>query len=175
MILLILAVIAIECVKLYLPSYYDMTKIGITKIPCFLIGVYLGWCAYCGKRITVWYVLAVVLLCGVTWVYKQYDDGIYFNIVSKLVKLPVICALLLYISNWRIGGAVNGMLGWIGRFSLEIYMLHLLIYNVFDILHTPQPWSITLAILLSVALCYPLNCLIARFKQVCPVPSCFHR
>lgn len=155
-----------ELLKRCCPEYYEIIAIGLTKIPCFIIGVYLGWCAARKKRLTISYVLVILLIGGVSWIYKSYDNGVYFNIVSKLIKIPLLCVCLLFISTWDWGKVVNGLFSWVGRFSLEIYMLHLLIYNVLDSCYFESLDAIVIAIVLSLVLCSPVNAAVSYLKNL---------
>ncbi len=112
------------------PGWYA-TSIGIDKIPIFLLGVYAGEfvqssekrgicfarrCGYC--------VDSHIILEKETW---PYGISLY-GIAEKVVYMFFICLVLSLVENWRVIKWIRLFLVWFGKYSLELYVLHLLIF-----------------------------------------------
>lgn len=107
------------------------TSIGIDKIPIFLLGVYAGQISFNHRKkegfvllVAVGIVWIVTLFLKETW---PYGISLY-GIAEKVVYMFFICLVLSLVENWRVIKWIRLFLVWFGKYSLELYVLHLLIF-----------------------------------------------
>lgn len=119
-------------VAIIAPAYYDKVSIGINKIPIFITGIYAGKLSLFEMKKE-----SIVFLCltGVFWMISfflkshfEYAVEIY-TMTEKIVYMFAICILLLVSENLAFVKWICKMLKWFGRYSLELYVLHLLVFG----------------------------------------------
>lgn len=104
-----------------------MLQIGITKALMFFIGMLVGWCSCLGRSISWKHYTGGILLC-LTFLLKRQSDVYvpYYEMAYRLLMMPLACLALEYFKQKRL----NTVLQWFGRYSLEIYVLQMLIIGV---------------------------------------------
>ncbi len=153
-------------------DYYDLVEIGIVKIPFFIIGILAGFAAKDNRLSDTGYhiCLAVITLAYlILTVVNHRVDGYWLNhatgVFQKLFFIPLLCIVLGFLGNGWIGKAVTGFFGWFGKYSLELYILHLHFYMFFHYgplnAVLPDVAQASLAMLLALLLCRPVNKLLA--------------
>lgn len=109
-------------------DYYIQTRLGITKIPFFIFGVYAGKLSMQGKKMSVlWLVALVILLCG-SYMISFEEVVIVRESLRRLLGIPLCCLLFLFIYRCR---QIISLLQILGKYSLEIYIMHLLFRGIF--------------------------------------------
>lgn len=146
--------IALYCLKMFFPSYYFMTSFALFRIPFFFFGAYV---AYFNKRNN-----------DVSWLLLWSLSYIIFSIAnySNIDDLRQIFMMTFFLPIW--GCAINYLhknnfvhiykiLCWFGKYTLEIYLLHMMITNVGLRLGLNVRISIILAEFLAILLCQHTN------------------
>ncbi len=152
----------------FVGDYYDVVEIGLGKIPFFILGILFGYEAFYNKMSNKAYGLCIIiffLLYIIFALLNHRDDDYWINYATgffqKLSFSFIICSLFLIADNNRIGGIVIRVFNWLGKYSLELYILHLHFYMFFHFgfLRTVIPvWTqATMAVLLAVMFCVPVN------------------
>ena len=115
----------------YRSELMGIAMIGIDKIPIFLLGVYAGQISFNHRKkegfvllVAVGIVWIVTLFLKETW---PYGISLY-GIAEKVVYMFFICLVLSLVENWRVIKWIRLFLVWFGKYSLELYVLHLLIF-----------------------------------------------
>ena len=114
-------------------SYYDLIKIGITKIPMFLIGMIMAYMSKENMKLNIYYFICICLMLIINFILKNkftFFIPIY-EISYRLLSIPIICVCLNYFKS-KIQLIL--ILEWFGKYSLEIYVLHLLLIDKIKIL-----------------------------------------
>lgn len=131
--LLILISIVFNIVLEYFqPEYYEKISIGIEKIPIFILGIYIGSLSLQDKVKKQYIITSIVIIT--IWIisYKTktfwgYAYAIY-DMTEKLIYMFIICIFLSMTNKYKIHNYLCKILTWFGRYSLELYVLHLLIF-----------------------------------------------
>lgn len=148
------------------PSYYDMVSIGITQAPIFVIGMLFGY--YSSYKYTVswrtmmWLILVLVVLVGIKRISPFFQAPMILTL--RIVTIILVCYIfnkVMFLKN------VMGGVKWCGKYTLELYILHLHIYGLILKSHpygTNEYWGINFefleistAVILSLLLCYPVH------------------
>ena len=129
--LVLIAILLVHIVQYTCPEWYTKISIGINKIPIFLLGVYTGQISiYHRKREGLILLIAVAMV----WIASFFLKGIWaygvslYGMVEKIVYMFSISIFLLLFENWYPIKWIRIFLNWFGKYSLELYVLHLLIF-----------------------------------------------
>lgn len=166
--LIILTILLIILIKYFLPTYYSRISIGIDKIPIFILGVYAGQISFLNKTKEGLILLSVVVSVWILSfeVKNLYQYGVAINgMAEKIVYMSILCILISQCENWHLIQWINKCLRWFGKYSLELYVLHLLLYcfissNIFGVI-TPL-FKVCFMNICAILLCVP-------FHQICNV------
>ena len=129
------AVLVAVALYRFAPSFYDNVDLIVNRIPCFIFGALLG-------RLKVYLRAALNLLlciCGV----------VIMDVMARAGK-PALAGL---------HDVVSKVLSWFGRYSLELYLLHVMIRKMLNLndLPTTHPRYEAVVIIGAIALSIPLK------------------
>lgn len=163
----------IIAIKSLYGDYYGLIKIGVEKIPFFIIGMLFGYVVKNEKMTQKMYWLCFFIIALIYLVltftnrfypgyWVQHSAGIF----QKLFFMPLVCFIFNYLVKVKIGKSIVSFFDWLGRLSLELYILHLHFYMFFHhgFLNTSlSPMcQASLAVVLALLLCQPVNRLITQ-------------
>lgn len=159
------------------PSYYNMVSIGITQAPIFVIGMLFGYYSshkyMVSWRTMMWLILVLVVLVGIKRISPFFQAPMILTL--RIVTIILVCYIfnkVMFLKN------VMGGVKWCGKYTLELYVLHLHIYGLILQCH-PFGLSeccgikfefleISIAVIIALLLCLPFNrfsCLIS--SKIC--------
>lgn len=148
-------------------EYFQRASLGITKIPMFFLGMLFAYFTKNGELSEKNYLYLIILFAalylGLSFLRKYFDfwAGVSMAMVQKMVFMPLICAFLSVLEKIKLGVIIKQPLDWFGKYSLELYLLHLNIYlflskcNLFGSITVV--WKATLAMIAAIVLCVPTN------------------
>lgn len=188
--LIILFVSLSFLLKLFMPDYYAIIEIGFSKIPIFIIGMMAANLSIKGIPIRPISFSFVELFFIFVWILSLFIRKRipsiclpYVSILDKMIYIPMICLFF----NWGYRYGIISKLGfffrWIGKYTLELYVLHLLFYCFLGshfvrtyICNMTNLNNIVLSVSLSVLLCVPIHDLIDRIinkkiNRICQNPE----
>lgn len=126
---LVVACVAV-CWALYMsaPTYYAKLEIGLAKTPMFVIGMLVGFYSRKNKSFSWKHMLGGGMLLFLTFVMKKHFDFVtsYYDMAYRLLMMPLACIVLRRLNS----KTINATLQWFGKFSLEIYVLQMLMIGV---------------------------------------------
>jgi len=146
-------------------QYYDKVAIGVTKIPMFIVGILFGY-EVKNKRLSVKnYLFILLFFLSLYVVLSFFKDQMWVMIsigmLQKFVFMPAICLVINLFDGHKIQEMVVNFLNWFGKYSLELYILHLHIFMFLDkgflSAHIPMLYKATCSIILAIVLCVPVN------------------
>ena len=118
------------CLALYMnaPTYYAKLEIGIAKTPMFFIGMLAGYYSRINRVLSWKHIFGGGILLCVTFVIKRQSEFAmsYYEMAYRLLMMPLACMLL----TWLNSKPINAALQWFGKYSLEIYVLQMLVLGV---------------------------------------------
>ena len=120
------------------PEFYHNTEIALTRVPIFIYGAYLGEKVYRKKMISFWDCLIPVIGVILKTIQsadradghtdkKWWFDG---RLIVFLYSVAIMLILAMILDMLRAGGhlrLIRGLLRVIGKYSLEIYLTHVVI------------------------------------------------
>ena len=111
-------------------DYYKSVELGFPKIWMFFLGMLLGKYAYSNTKTS----KAHIVLFGcifVMAVLSNLSDNDFIkpfaDCLLRLVTIPIVCVLFNITQKWN--GFFHKILSWFGKYSLELYIIHLLTYE----------------------------------------------
>ena len=126
-------------IKIVTPDYYSLVGIGLTQIPCFIIGMYFGYISSNEKsnigilNISLCIFLPFIVLKLVSVFFPDIDYIV--KMMQRILGLMVFCFVMEKSAHIRMLRSVRGgvifVLDFIGKVTLEIYIFHLLIFYLF--------------------------------------------
>ena len=172
-----MGVFTVVLLEQYANDLYANVSIMLNRIPMFILGCLVGRMAYERRALSVRAVSVGFLLTAFLLYPLQMVDArilhVYlsalFNLFSCLVVVLALGALSARggTSVRRIHDALCRVLSWFGRYSLELYLLHVMIRKML-ILHglsTAMPRNEVLLVALSLALAVPFKRLAALIQK----------
>lgn len=127
-------VVVVNCLIRYLwPDYYGKVEIALTRIPVFIIGVLLGKYAKEEKMIDVGEIVLIILAYSYRMYTYEYDISGMSVRYWYIALAIVVCGVGAYFAEkWRkFFGKDIRLLVTAGKYSLELYIIHVWIRNLF--------------------------------------------
>ena len=112
--------------KIFLPKYYELVGIGIKQIPAFVIGIYAGYISLHGKSRDSWFFMVAVIAIYIICFLIDYKS--MKSLFEKMICISFISFILYKIESFQPAKVLRSILSWLGKYSLELYLLHLFIY-----------------------------------------------
>lgn len=146
-------------------EYYQQVERLVAKFPMFVLGIYTGYLAKTHQAISVKHVFSLLVLMCILIIADRYnrDFTMYYKDVAALLGMMVISLVLKKSSG---GGKIGNALKWLGKYSLELYIYHMLIKNwMMSILAlcgidgslTLLRIVVPIALILSLLICQPVH------------------
>lgn len=157
--------------KIASPDYYKIIKYGLTKMPIFIVGILVGFLSF--KELKIKYMPLKILVGGVIFFLLSISADRVSSLMpicamyEKFYFIVLLCYFMSSILPNKVAiGYILNPLRWLGQYTLEIYILHLLIYstlfNNFLGIAFDTTWNIVVSISLSIIICSPIHKLIQR-------------
>lgn len=149
-----------------MPEYWQTTGIWLAQTPAFLIGGYIMSRIIKGVKLN-WVAIAIIFILTVCMVVmaSYFKFGIPFSrIAVRFCGLVVLCCLMNVLSSYQYDWVLRP-LKWFGKYSLEIYVLHLLLYQPFKNLGYNSLYLIIMSIGLAVLLCRPVHIITEKIRN----------
>lgn len=153
LIILVIEVV-VTIVFFFAPNYYRTTSIGITKLPFFIVGAWVGKKSMSDYRLNVWCFVALVILLVILYMYPVCIWLCVRESVFRLIGIIVCCVALKYTEWFAI---LHRLLRWFGSYTLEIYILHLLFESILNNIIDNGYVKVVIAIGGALFLCVPVH------------------
>ena len=146
LVLCLTATIVTMMLQLYAKDLYMNISIATKRVPAFIIGVYIGKLAWEKKGKPIWIVwLQLILLCWMMIPLQLYNKKIMGVYLLALMNLT-ICEILMLLCEWtenkssvilKLRNGILAILNWFGKYTIEIYLIHVAFRKVFKTLDYP--------------------------------------
>ena len=130
-------------VYLYMPTYYRLVSIGLPKHTMFIVGIGIGYLCYRKIKVNLMVLIVTTFLLYLLFYLLRHNNVLYAQYASmaeKLFTIPIICLVLFKIKPYA--SYLFNCLQWMGKYTLEIYVLHLMIKQ-FLLLLDCNKWVMT--------------------------------
>ncbi len=174
--LILLCIVCINtCLYFFNNDIFSYLEIGITKIPIFFVGILFGYGAKNNILSKNTYLFCVFFVFIIYFFIRSINNnneylGEACSILQKLVIIPIITFIISLSNDLRIVQLALKLLGWFGKYSLELYIIHLHIFwflNISQIIDGLSLfWQATLSIVLALILCIPMNLFISKTNSL---------
>lgn len=143
------------------PSYWRLLQEWLSKTYTFPIGCYLGYLSKKKYHIS-YFILCFIQLSFIVLFYLKINT----SVMRTLASLPFICIFLSVLFKDNKFTKIRESLLWFGKHSLELYLLHVLIFKFFVvIIGMGDKWSMALGIFLGLILCHPISLAIKKYSK----------
>lgn len=163
--------------KYFCKDYYTIIEIGVDKIVFFLLGFIWGYIVKQNQITNKDYIIILGLIGAVYIVStlnriilgNKWGILILCNVSQKLFFMPAICFLMNFFSINRIGLYFGKILEWFGKYSLELYIIHLHLISLANF-YPPSfglPRIILIVFIISITLicCVPVHNIISMVQS----------
>ena len=164
LLLMIVFVATTRITQSFAPEYYQVHSHAFNGAYMFVVGSYL---AYLSKQEKVrQYIGGIILflIFFISFLLKRYDslfDFFYGGLMKTVIFIPTICIIFEVVDRFKSILWIRRILEWLGTYTLEIYLFHLLFYCLLTNIHLGlklQPiYSISIAEIAALLLCVPIN------------------
>lgn len=130
-ILIVFLYIAIIAIQYFLPDYFSKVEIGLVKAPIFFVGMMCGYVAK-NKKIFHHFIPLIVGCVAISFCWRFVNHtALSYGVSGSLLRIlcmALICLSLEYLKPN--GGILLKLLNWFGKYSLEIYLLHMMLHQL---------------------------------------------
>lgn len=157
--LLVLAVTANHLLVRFAPDIYQLYFNSLERYFMFFIGLYCGYLSCAGekeRRIGIGLVAVLLPMAYVlTWISPEYA---YLTAAARrlVITIPLVSLFFALVDKVRGAQPVMRVFNWLGQYTFELYILHLLIYCLLSSEVLALPWSKTVCISVAIALAFVL-------------------
>lgn len=150
-------------------DYYQLYFNGLERYFMFFIGIYCGYLSHMKKEdkkktIGLYLVVAMLPLAYLlAWYSLEYD---YLTAAARrlVITIPIVSVLFALIDKTKAGQPIMKAANWLGAYTFELYILHLLIYcflssEVFNFGLSDRMY-ISIAIVIALLVCKPVQMLV---------------
>lgn len=140
----------------YFVQYWNIVSIGVSRIPYFILGTLIAYYSSFIKNNQFKLLIGLALLY-IFSLFVECDHTIN-GMISLLMFILIISVLFSYISNNRMTFWIIIVFRWFGKYSFELYILHLYLYFIIkQVLCLRALENIVCACFLAVLLSVPMH------------------
>lgn len=162
--LLVLSCSLLGLIYFFFEDYYLMNKIGLSKIPFFIIGIWAGKQSYNEKAFHYIWIVVLFVVWRFATAFPILEWLCFCESFHRLFGITITC-LAIYGVSIVLHNKELKIIRWFGCYTLEIYILHLMIFEVlFDIMNNIYLIS-SLSIGIALLVCVPANKICGYISQ----------
>ena len=160
--------VAIYCLNKYCPDYYALIGKWIDKTLMFPMGMLCGYMCKTGislkRKYVIIMMIVLTILYMVTIVNPIFIKKEYLRCLCGVFSLSLLFSVL---EKSHYSKKILTVLHWLGTYSLELYVLHVLIFKTIDAcIVLSEPYKVMiLSIFLALLVCKPVHNVINNFES----------
>ena len=156
-------------ISVFFPDYFEKIQLSLPKTPIFFIGIYFGYLVQNSESISFMKYLSLLLGLVLLFFCISRIDRLFFNYVNislQLITLALLCLAIERFYSTRVIYFLISVWRWIGRYSLELYILHSMFAGIVEtftdlsLLH-----NAVLVMLFSFILCKPSQLFVQKITN----------
>lgn len=158
-------------IKLLYPDYFSGVAPALIQFPTFFVGILIGYLSMNKVRVSLFRYLFIMFPCLI--VYKLiFSDSFfigYLPMISCLVTIPFVCYIIEVFQSKKVMKNLCLIFAWFGKYSLELYVLHLMLMKLVKNISPYDVYTNTILVLtITFLLLVPVSKCINRLsKQFC--------
>ncbi len=137
-----------------IPDYYEKISIGIAKVPFFIIGAWAGRESILKKEISLWLIALLLIVLVVLYLWQPCQWLNIREIFFRLTGISACCLPLQMTDKFTI---LHSCLRWFGKYTLELYIMHLMLKSAISYLSDSMLIQTIWAIGCALLLCMPIQ------------------
>ena len=128
----------------------------------FPIGCYVGYLAKNGIKIHL-SMIGIFVLCSIVLFYY----GVNEPVTRSCIGIPLACLLMPIVFKDGKNDKIRELIKWFGQKSLELYLLHVIIYfAIQETIGLKKMWlAMVIAVCCAIIICEPISLLIKKITQ----------
>ena len=146
----------------YCPDYYELIRIGLDRVSVFFVGAYIMYMSYKRQSINMLIGGGILLFAILSW---RFSGSSELMLLLSMIFLPLALAIIFgYVFKWvsqvRPLTIINNVFSWLGKYSLEIYIIHLLVFNLlkdYVLTNTTEQICMVIGEATALVLCLPVH------------------
>ena len=130
--LIVFLIILNFLIESFVPDKYNQIEIALRHSPMFVVGIYLARFSFenvSNKVIVLYWCGVVVFTLTLRLLMQLGGDASYYSDIKQLFYLPFISMLFFLLYKFDFGKIIMMAFKWMGHYSLEIYILHIVVYR----------------------------------------------
>ena len=144
------------------PDYWENEKIGFCRILIFPLGVFCGYLAKRNYSISYRSLLFYFVFCFILMFVMDKIDNEYLGFGRTLLGIPLAVVSVDFMGT-KLKKLLRPVMLFLGKYSLELYLLHLFISFIFKFFHIfNSAIGMTIGIIAALLLCKPVNQLVDK-------------
>lgn len=151
-------------IYIYCPNYWELVGIWVVKSPMFLLGMIAGYYASISCKVSLQQFMIYIIVLALLLVTTR-SIGFIYGILRVLIGMPLICMCFSVINEKKCVW-IHSLFRWLGKYSLEIYLLHLFIYWSWHNMYAmDETLRYIITIVVTLILCERVHLLIDRIQN----------
>lgn len=176
-ILLIVSLITVNfLIESFFPDKYNQIEIALRHSPIFIIGIYLARFSLenvNNKILVLYWCGVIVLILALRSLMQWGGEASYYSDIKQLFYLPFISMLFFLLYKFDLGKIIMMIFKWMGYYSLEIYILHIVVYRFAVSLTGYQylenivgdTFAVLSTLVVALMICVPIHNFIEKIKM----------
>lgn len=163
-VILVSAIICNHLIATFALDYYKMHDMGLEQYFIFFIGMYCGYLSRLPdkeRHLGLGLIVALLPIAFLLAMLRPEYSYLTAAMRRVVITIPLVSLFFALMDKVRFGKPIMQVFNWLGAYTFELYILHLLIYCFLTSEVPALPWShsvcITLAIILALVLCAPVQ------------------
>jgi len=130
------SIVFVIILKLYNTALYENISIALLRFPVFFVGCMLGKMVYEKRNVSYYTIWGWIGLSLFTNVFLGLWETAILRVYSTTLFNFGLCMLLIMFLGWSdnrnlfVGKYIKQIFGWFGRYSLELYLIHVVIRKI---------------------------------------------
>lgn len=147
-------------IKISFPSYYALIDVGVQKIPLLILGSATMFVI--SRKSSSYAELLIVVLCILMFSFVERSA---FYMIVNFLSIIILSLFFCFCDKHRILRTILVVFRWLGKYTLELYIIHLLFYYFLEVvLPSMSGLNIWLSVVAALSTCKPLHWLINRLQ-----------
>lgn len=125
--LFVIVYILISSIYYFANDYYQVIRIGVEKFPFFMLGMYVGKKSFLKNSFPLYRLAFFSAALGLSYIIQTPDYLAVKESLFRIVGIIICIEALTWLDRFKF---IMSCLSWFGKYSLELYILHMMLSSV---------------------------------------------